>query len=195
MGGCIVLLSCIILYTDMEKEKIEALRGGNHKAFEDVFLAYFQKVRLFIGGIVKSDVDAEELAQDVFVKLWTNREALNSEKPVGAYLYIIARNAAFNFLKHKLVEQTYSDRFPFSDEVATPEDLLFAREISLLVEMTVHEMPVQRRKIYMLSREKGVSNSDIAEKLGISKKTVENQLSLALQELRKVISLFFLFFL
>lgn len=179
----------------MEKDKVEALCKGNHKAFEDLFIAYFQRVKLFICGIIKSEADAEELAQDVFVKLWTNRQAINTEKPLGAYLYTIARNASFNFLKHKSVEQTYMDNFQFSDDVATPEEVLFAREISLLVEMAVNEMPVQRRRIYILSREKGLSNSDIAEKLGISKKNVENQLSLALQELRKLISLFFCFFL
>lgn len=65
--------------------------------------------------------------------------------------------------------------------------MFFAREISLLVEVAVNEMPVQRRRIYILSREKGLSNSDIAEKLGISKKTVENQLSMALQELTYMI--------
>lgn len=180
----------------MERDKVEALKNGNHKAFEDLFIAYFQRVKLFICGIVKSEADAEELAQDVFVKLWTNREAIDIEKPLGAYLYTIARNRAFNFLKHKSVEQSYTDTLSFSDDVATtPEELLFAREISLLVEMTVNEMPVQRRRIYLLSRDNGVSNGDIAERLGISKKTVENQLSLALQELRKVISLFFFFFL
>lgn len=179
----------------MEREKIEALSKGNHKAFEDLFITYFQRVKLFIFGIIKTEADAEELAQDVFVKLWTNRHAINTEKPLGAYLYTIARNTAFNFLKHKSVQQSYTDNFTLSDDVATPEEVLFAREISLLVEMTVNEMPVQRRRIYMLSREKGISNSDIAEKLGISKKTVENQLTLALQKLRRVVSLFFLFFL
>ncbi|KAF5066659.1 Sigma-70 region 2 [anaerobic digester metagenome] len=179
----------------MEKETIEALRKGNHKAFEEVFLFYFKKVRLFIDGIIKSDADAEELAQDVFVKLWTNREALNEEKPIGAYIYTIARNAAFNFIKHKLVEQTYTNSFQYTSDVATPEEVLFAREISLLTEITVSRMPVQRQKIYILSRNKGMNNTDIANTLGISKKTVENQLSLALQELRKIISLFFCLFL
>lgn len=180
--------------TTMEKEKIEALRNGNHKAFEELFIAYFKRVKLFICGIIKSEADAEELAQDVFVKLWTNREAINIEKPIGAYLYTIAKNSTLNFLKHKVIEQSYIENFPSFDEVATPEDHFFAREISLLIEMRVNEMPAQRRRIYILSREKGVSNSDIAEQLGISKKTVENQLSLALQDLRKVISLFFFFF-
>lgn len=178
----------------MEKENVEALRSGSHKAFEGVFLAYFQRVRLFIGGIIKSDADAEELAQEVFVKLWMNREALDAGRPLGAYVYTMAKNAAFNFLKHKLVEQSYTGSFAFPDDSATPEDIFFAREISLLVETAVNGMPEQRRRIYVLSREKGMSNVDIAERLGISKKTVENQLSLALQELRKVVSLFFLFF-
>lgn len=178
----------------MERAKVEALCRGNHKAFEEIFIAYFHKVRLFICGIIKSEADAEELAQEVFVKLWTNRDTINTEKPLGAYIYTMARNAAFNYLKHKSVEREYLIDYPFFDDVATPENVLFAREIGLLIEMTVKEMPIQRKRIYLLSREKGVSNADIAIKLGISKKTVENQLSLALQELRKVISLFFLFF-
>ena len=94
-GGCIPLLSCIILYLDMEKEKVAALRGGSHKAFEDVFLAYFQRMCLFIGRVIKSDADAEELAQEVFVKLWRNREAPEVEKPLGVYLYTIARESLY----------------------------------------------------------------------------------------------------
>lgn len=65
----------------MERDRVKALRNGNHRAFEDLFIAYFQRVKLFICGIIKSDADAEELAQDVFVRLWTNREAINIEKP------------------------------------------------------------------------------------------------------------------
>ena len=178
----------------MEKTKIEALSGGDHKAFEDIFIMYFRRVKIFIGGIIKSDVDAEELAQDVFLKLWENREQINVEKSLNAYLYVIARNSAFNFLKHKLVEQSYLDGYQSYDSVDTPEEICFAEEINLLVEMTVSQMPIQRRRIYILSRNKGVSNADIATQLDISKKTVENQLSLALQELRKVIASFFFFF-
>ncbi len=178
----------------MEKTKIEELREGNHKAFEAIFIEYFYRVRLFICGIIKSEPEAEELAQDVFVKLWINRMTVNAGKPVGSYLYTIAKNTAFNFLKHKMVERSFAESFSFFDDMATPEEEMFAREISMLIEMTVNEMPVQRRRIYILSRVKGMSNSEIALKLGISKKTVENQLSLALQELRKVVSLLALFF-
>jgi len=178
----------------MEKTTVEALCNGNHKAFEDIFIMYFQKVKTFIGGIIKSDADAEELAQDVFIKLWLNREQIDVNKSLNAYLYAIARNATFNYLKHQLVEQSYLSSYKPNEDVDTPEEIYFAREIKLLIEMTVTQMPVQRRRIYILSRDKGISNEDIASQLNISKKTVENQLSLAFKEIRKVVSVFFLLY-
>ena len=178
----------------MEKTKVEALCNGNHKAFEDIFIMYFRRVKVFIGGIIKSDADAEELAQDVFIKLWLNREQIDVTKSLNAYLYAIARNATFNYLKHRMVEQSYLCGYKPVGDVDTPEEIYFAREIKLLIEMTVTQMPAQRRSIYILSRDKGVSNEDIANQLNFSKKTVENQLSLALKEIRKVVSGFFLLF-
>ena len=178
----------------MEKTKVEALCNGNHKAFEDIFIMYFRRVKVFIGGIIKSDADAEELAQDVFIKLWLNREQIDVNKSLNAYLYAIARNATFNYLKHQMVEQSYLSDYEHNVSVDTPEEIYFALEIKLLIEMTVTQMPVQRRRIYNLSRDKGMSNEDIADQLNISKKTVENQLSLAFKEIRKVVSVFFLLF-
>ena len=58
----------------MENNKIEALKSGDEKVFEELFIAYFSKVRAFINGIIKSEDDAEELAQDIFVKIWTDKE-------------------------------------------------------------------------------------------------------------------------
>jgi len=178
----------------MEKAKVEALCNGNHKAFEDIFIMYFRRVKVFIVGIIKSDADAEELAQDVFIKLWLNREQINVNKSLNAYIYAIARNATFNYLKHQIVEQSYLSNYKQNEDVDTPEEIYFAQEIKLLVEMTVTKMPAQRRRIYILSREKGIANEDIASQLNISKKTVENQLSLAFKEIREVVSVLFLFF-
>lgn len=81
------------------------------------------------------------------------------------------------------------------EEADSSDEILFAKEIRLLIEMAVCRMPVQRRKIYQMSRDNGISNNEIAEELGISKKTVENQISLALQEIKRVISAFLIFFL
>lgn len=181
----------------MEISTIEALQNGNHEAFEEVFLAYFDKVKYLLTGLLRSESDAEELTQDIFVKLWMNRQSINPNKAFSTYLYTIARNTALNYLKHKLVEDNYKNSFNDLDieKADSSDEILFAKEIRLLVEMTACRMPVQRRRIYQMSREKGLSNNEIAEKLDISKKTVENQISLALQEIKRVISAFLIFFL
>jgi len=178
----------------MEQQTLEALRNGEHKAFEVIFTVYYNKVRYFINGLLKSEADAEELAQDIFVKLWINRESIDPQKSFNAYIYTVARNAAFNFLKHKLVEASYLENYTALNEVADSEQLIFAKEIGLLVELMVGKMPVQRKTIYQLSRNQGLSNDEIASQLGIARKTVENQLSLALQELRRIVQLFLVFF-
>lgn len=178
----------------MERVKIEALCSGDHKAFEAIFIAYFQRIEIFINGIIKSDGDAQELAQDVFVKLWTTRDQIDPAKSLNAYIYTIARNNAFNFLKHKTVKQSYLDDYQLPNGGDTPEEICFAREIGLLVDMTVSQMPVRRQRIYTMSRSEGISNDDIAVQLNISRKTVDNQISIALREIRKVVTSFFLLF-
>jgi len=181
----------------IDKGKIDELRRGSHQAFQDIFIAYFRNVRFFIYSFIKSENDAEELAQDVFMKIWENHQSIDTNKSFDSYLYTIARNSVFNFLKHKLVENSYKE-YTYSAKtefVSDPENILFAKEIELLIEMTVEKMPERRAEIYRLSRVKGLKNEEIAKELSISKKTVENQLSLAISELKKTILLFMLLFL
>lgn len=173
----------------METAWLKALHEGDEKAFEKIYLNYYKKTLYFITGLVKSENDAKELTQEVFIKLWSNRNSIDPARPVRSYMYTIARNAAFNFLKHKLVEINYISEYAVQNiETETSEEILFAKEIALLIEMSVDRMPVQRRKIYQMSRKEGLSNEEIATRLQISKKTVENQLSLALRELKRVIA-------
>lgn len=169
-----------------------AIKEGDEKAFEMVFVTYFNKVKYFIFGLIKSEEDAEELAQDIFVKLWVNRESVDFEKSLGSYLHTSARNATINFLKSKFVRDSYvSDQLHQEEGNESTEEGYYAQETALLIKMAVSQMPEKRKTIFELSREKGLSNDEIASQLGISKKTVENQLSLALKEIRKIITFFF----
>lgn len=178
----------------METTWLTALREGDEKAFEKIYLNYYKKTLYFLTGLVKCEEDAKELTQEVFIKLWTNRESINPAWSVHSYMYTIARNTAFNFLKHKLVEISYLNECPTQVETETSEDILFAKEIALLIDMTVEQMPPQRQLIYKMSRNEGLEKEEIAARLHISKKTVENQLSLALRELKRVIAGMVLFF-
>ena len=173
----------------------KAIKGSDEKTFELVFVTYFNKVKYFIYGLIKSEEDAEELAQDIFVKLWINKESIDFDKNLNAYLHTIARNTTINYLKKKFTHETYVNEQLHQEVVKeSVEESYYAQETDLLIKMAVSQMPERRKEIFDLSRGKGLSNDDIAEKLGISKKTVENQLSLALNEIRKIINFFFFSF-
>lgn len=175
----------------MSIKTLEALRGGNHKAFETVFITYYNKTKAFIFGYLKSESDAEELAEDLFVSLWENRERIDATQSFNSYLHTIARNAAIDFLKHKYLHTVYVSNMQYTEHSSTSEEELIAKELGLLIDDVVENMPEQRKKIYLLSRNKGLSNTEIADQLNTTKRNVESQLSLALKEIRKAISTFF----
>ncbi len=172
---------------------VSDLRDGSHDAFERVFTAFFGRVKSFIFGYVKSEADAEELAEDVFVKLWTGRASLDPGRAFSPYLHTVARNAALNFLRHKFVRESHAGGIAAGGEAgSTSEEEMIARETALLVEMTVEKMPAQRRAIYRMSRGEGLRNDEIAERLSTTRRNVESQLSAALKEIRKAILAIFL---
>ena len=176
--------SCIDIKT------IEALWNSNHKAFEAVFITYYNKTKALIYGYIKSESDAEELTEDLFVNLWINRQSIDISKSFEAYLHTIARNAAINYLNHKYVHLAYTNKFQLQECSSTSEEDLIAKELGLLIDDLVEKMPEQRKQIYILSRNEGLSNTEIAERLNTTKRNVESQLSLALKEIRKAISTF-----
>lgn len=173
----------------IETKTLEALRNGDHRAFEKVFVNYYNRIRSFIFGYIKSESDAEELAEDLFVNLWINRSSIDVSKSFNAYLHTIARNTSINFLKHKYLHEVCLDQIQCFEHSSSSEEDFIAKELGLLLDRVVSKMPEQRRTIYVLSRNEGLSNSEIAERLGTTKRNVESQLSLALKEIRKTILL------
>ena len=179
-----------------ERTLVDALAGGSRDAFRELFVLYYPKVRYFIGGLLKSEAEAEDLTQDVFVKLWANRERFTEVRTFGTYLYVLAKNTTFNYIESKQTRQANLNETSFDEAgQATPYEELIARDLQLLVDLVVESMPTQRRTVYRLSRDAGLSNAEIAEKLQLSKKTVENHLNLALKELRNVILAFLILYL
>lgn len=174
-----------------EKSILERFAAGSHTAFRELFMRYHLKVHYFILGLVKSEGDAEDLTQEIFLKLWTNRERFTEVRTFGSYLYVLAKHTAFNYMEsRRLLAGGWEDRAEEEPSDRTPYEELVAKDLRLLVDMIVDGMPTQRRAVYRMSREDGLPNAEIAEKLQLSKKTVENHLNLALKELRNAVSLF-----
>ena len=151
-------------------------------------MRYYPKVRSFIMGLVKSDSEAEDLTQEVFLKLWTHREKFCEVEVFGTYLYVLTKNTTFNYLRSRQNRQdSQGTEWVEESTDTTPYEELVAKDLQLLIDMVVENMPPQRQMIFRLNREAGLTNAEIAEKLQISKKTVENHLNLALKELKNAL--------
>lgn len=165
--------------------------------FREFFNKNYPKVKTFAWQLLKSEEDAEDVAQDIFVKLWENPEVWEERDKLDSYLYTVVRNHIYNLLKHKNVEENYKEAAAQKMEweelgLPTPDDDLQLKELELLIHLTVGRMPEQRRNIFWMSREQGLSSFEIAQKLNISVRTVEHHIYKALQDLKKII--FFLLF-
>lgn len=178
----------------LDLELLSKLSIGNHEAFRDLFVAYYPKVKSFINHLIKNEAVSQELSQDIFVKIWENRLHLTQIRSLNAYIYRMARNTAINHLNRKFLENDYLSNYETLNDSFSIEEEFHAKETDLLIKLIVSKMPPQRQKVYILSRIQFLKNEEIADMLHISKKTVENHLNLALNEIRKVIFLYFIFF-
>lgn len=172
---------------------LENISRGDHEAFRTLFDMFFPKVKVFLVNFLKDDKAAEDIAQDIFVKIWTMRASLPEIKSVSTYIYRMTRNAALNYFRGKRIMVEISELSILDDTDVEQE--YYCKEKELLIRLVVGQMPVQRRKIFTMSRYQGKTNEEIAESLRVSKHTVENNLSIALKELREIMLAFALFFL
>lgn len=165
---------------------ITALKQGNSRAFNELFDRYGKRLYHFSIGYLKSAQDAEEIVQEVFLKIWKTREELLVEKSFESYLFTIAKNAILNTIRKSKSEQvylTYAKIYP-GKNVLLDEELNF-RELEKAYRSVIEQLSPHRKKIYVLSKEQALSNAEIAQMMNISIKTVENQMTSALSEIRK----------
>lgn len=162
------------------------IRQGNKKSFETLFMAYYTPLCSFSRKYVKDTDDCEEIVQGFFLKLWDKRQELEINLSVKNYLFSSIRNRCLNYLKHEKIKQEYHAEM-MSNTESRIDYANFIMEVNLVekIDKSIAALPERRREIFMLSREQGLKYREIAEKLGISIKTVETQMGQALKELRE----------
>lgn len=167
---------------------IEAMNQGEHEVFNLVFNQYFTKVKRFLAGFLDSSGDAEDLAQDVFVKLWEHRSLLPCIDNLNAYIYGMSRNILYDHLKRSgRIKYHFTDSMPDVPDINALYDLLFAGDLEKHLDRIIESMPARRKTVFTLSRKDGLSNDEIAADLQISRRTVETHISAALSDIRKII--------
>lgn len=169
---------------------VRKIKEGDIKVFEQVFRRYYSSLCLYAAGITGRTDIAEEIIQDLFYVLWRDKESLQIFTSLNGYLYGAVRNRSLQYCEHRGVRDRHKDK-TFSESVeisdATPEEQLEYKELEELINKTLGKMPERRLRIFKMQRFEGKKYAEIATILSISIKTVEAEMTKALQSLRKEI--------
>lgn len=171
----------------MSGENITSIR--TKAEFEEIFRAWYAPLCAYAFGFMANRDATEEVVQEVMFKLWVNREKTTFTASPKAYLFGAVRNACLNELAHRKVVEKHRMAQEEKGFAASAEtDPLIASELEKRIQQAINALPSERKKIFILSRYESLTYAEIAQQLGISVKTVENQMSKALKTLREELS-------
>jgi len=170
-----------------EQQLISLLRSGSQFAFERLFESYSQKLYRFSLSYLKSETEAEEIVQEVFLKIWENHESLKNETSFQSYLFTIAFNAIRKHFNNKSKNEKY--RTEILEFLASENSSIESKpDFEVLItklEQLIDQMPDRRKEIFLKRKKEGKSVREIATSMYISPKTVENQITEAMHFLKK----------
>lgn len=167
---------------------MEPVEFIDKKVFETSYREYYSSLCRFAYRYLDSESESKDLVQDLFVDIWANREKIKITTSVKSYLYAAVRNRSLTKLKSKLgIVPLLDDN---NELVVEPVNLDFP-SLEEAIQKAIASLPEKCRTIFVLSREQGLKYAQVAEKLNLSEKTVENQIGIALTKLREATKEFF----
>jgi len=174
-------------------EYVDQIREGDIAAFEAIFHEYYEKLLRFSLGYIGSREVAEDLVQDVFVRIWERRDGWEVRESIAAYLYSSVRNRCLDYARHRLVEREWAEHVTATrsfagDELHFAPDTADAAvehdEVDRAIRAAVERLPERCRQTFVLSRDHGLTYHEIAVVMGVSTQTVKIQMGRALKSLR-----------
>lgn len=170
-----------------ENDVLRQVAEGDQRAFRRLFDLYHHKLGAYIYGITKSRELAEEIVQDVFLKIWNNRTNLNEINNFQGYLFIISKNHALNCLKNTASRHlAVTDLEELSNEMIL-EDPQEANERYILIDEAIDRLPQQQKLVYLMSRHEGLRYTEIADRMSLSRETVKKYLQLSTESISNYI--------
>lgn len=170
------------------------IQNDKKSDFSRVYSIYFPKLVRFAREFVLSTEDAENIIQDIFIYLWEHQEILGSLSNLNAFLFVLVKNKCIDFIRQKkLLEQKRKEFEMVMDRELQlkmyalqqfDENALSTEDIEVILNNAINSLPEKCREVFILSRMEGLKYREIAERLNISTKTVENQIITALKKLR-----------
>lgn len=166
------------------------LRNGDQTAFAEIYNQYRSKIFVYASSLCKSPDIAEEIVQEVFIKIWQKRDQINTELNFGAYIKKITLNHVLNHLKKIAREKSLQQQlFLFIETIRnSTEDNLLEKELLKTYDEAIAQLPPQKKLIYNLSRNEDLTHDEIAKRLNISKNTVKNHMVEATRLIRNYVN-------
>jgi len=163
------------------------LREGDPRAFEQIYKCFYHKLSRYAMRFTHSRVMAEEITQEVFIKLWETRDRVDPSLAFDAYLYRIARNHALNVVKRTQTEHMVMGQLMYQQSLlssATDATLHYA-ECQMVIDQAIRLLPPKRQEIFRMSKLEYVQHDKIASRLDISKHTIKSQIVKASKFIRQ----------
>lgn len=169
-----------------EQGAIPLVFNGDGETFEKLFKTHFKSLHAYAYTIVKEEMAAEEMVQNVFYKIWEKKKGMEISSSALAYLYKSVYHESLNFLKHQKVKAAYQSHtvYQMKNESDYASKKVMLSELQQQIDKALSELPEQCRTIFQMSRFEELKYQEIADRLGLSIKTVENQMGKALKILR-----------
>ena len=176
----------------VEKDLLARLKNADEEAFTQIFEMYVKKVYQFVLSYNKEKTEAEDITQNVFIKIWEKKLSINIDKSFEGFIFTIAYRLVIDYFRKNSVHFHRTTIIGLAEESiasqVNSDDLLKRHNLESLYEKALQSLTAKRKEIFLLSRHNGLSNKQIAEQLGISIKTVENQMTAALSSLKAFFS-------
>ncbi|MEM9833738.1 MAG: RNA polymerase sigma-70 factor [Bacteroidota bacterium] len=173
-----------------EKSHLIRLKQGSSVSFEWLYHRYQPKLYAFCYHLTRAKPDAEEVVQQVFVKVWETRHRIDPERSFSAYLIHIGRHIIYNKTAQRVRDFAFQEYFSATttQQSNVTQEQINLRSLENTLHSLVQKLPFMQRKVFLLSRNDGLSNQEIANRLQLSKSTVENHIFSALKTLKKQLS-------
>jgi len=170
----------------LEDVLIDRFKAGDQSAYEMIFRFYYPGLVLFASQYVMYEEDAEEIVQDFFVRVWQKRDQVNQTGTLKPYFFTSVKNSSLNFLyKQKHQDKLIQEIVKISENnLLYQPDVFVMSDLQDAIRKAVNSLPPKCREVFILSRINGLKNEDIANKLNLSKRTVETHVSNGLKQLR-----------
>lgn len=178
-----------------DDELLRRMRQGDTTALGMLYVRYAPSVRDFASRFMGEGSDTGDVTHNIFCTLWDNRQSISNIDSLKAYLFRMTRNAIFQAYRHRQVVNEYQSDFLKTNDDTTPdlEAVITTADLLEMINLRIEQMPEIQRRIFRMSRYEKKTYAEIAQETGLSAKSVQRYISLALAELRKLVEVMLVF--